>query len=448
VLANAVLAVCLAGCWGGAGTPRPAPTAEVAAPTTPSISPALAFTPTPELSSDTYFDAVFLYPIDPVPLPPGVVVYSRDARWEGAGGSLRRWYSEPSGTLRIDELLPSTLIGNAERALLNATKLQSDAWWVALCHGSCYGSPQPVTLRTSEDGGVTWRDVTTLEGGGGLFGAAHGIAFVVDATTNWGVATVTAGQAPAPVSLAPGINEREVRAFELKDSLRLVIVDDDRKTVRDAATGAIIATAPVPNPFQLVSVAGFTPGSDGTRLTVTWLASGDAATADQYLGFVDLATGKFEDVYRWKPGEGLGGITIAGWIADGVAIGRADLDAARYVSGQVPWLRGVPAIIDFNDGVVAPIKDFVEQVANKAGGPVPLEVETGSFARVVTGGSCLNVRPSPEEPPFECYADNVLLKLRGSESRYGEMLWFAVSTPDGRDGWAAAEFLETATTGP
>jgi hypothetical protein len=41
-----------------------------------------------------------------------------------------------------------------------------------------------------------------------------------------------------------------------------------------------------------------------------------------------------------------------------------------------------------------------------------------------------------------------LLKLRGSESRYGEMLWFAVSTPDGRDGWAAAEFLETATTGP
>jgi hypothetical protein len=67
---------------------------------------------------------------------------------------------------------------------------------------------------------------------------------------------------------------------------------------------------------------------------------------------------------------------------------------------------------------------------------------------VVTGGSCLNVRPSPEAAPFECYADNVVLKLRGSEGRYGELLWFAVITPDGRDGWAAAEFLETATTGP
>ena len=72
-----------------------------------------------------------------------------------------------------------------------------------------------------------------------------------------------------------------------------------------------------------------------------------------------------------------------------------------------------------------------------------LHVMIGVIAlRVATGGDCLNVRegPSTEAAAVRCYVDDVLLFERETAETPPEG-WVAVRTPDGREGFASAEFL-------
>jgi NarL family two-component system response regulator LiaR len=49
---------------------------------------------------------------------------------------------------------------------------------------------------------------------------------------------------------------------------------------------------------------------------------------------------------------------------------------------------------------------------------------------------------SREEAAERCYVDGVLLRDLGDTTEADGVTWLKVATPDGREGWASAEFLE------
>jgi hypothetical protein len=77
--------------------------------------------------------------------------------------------------------------------------------------------------------------------------------------------------------------------------------------------------------------------------------------------------------------------------------------------------------------------------------PYAVHIDKGPVRRVTTGGDCLNVRgdPAVSSTSLGCFRDGVLLHLRTeTEQNADDIAWVAVESPDGSDGWAAAEFLE------
>ena len=151
---------------------------------------------------------------------------------------------------------------------------------------------------------------------------------------------------------------------------------------------------------------------------------------------------RFSRVAKGRMADGLGPLYGLQWLSPTVAVARVGFNTKDYVPGGSDYFSaGVPAIIDFESGVVTPIAEFLGFVGAKAGGPIPIAVQTGGFAVINTGGDCLNVRqfPALTAQVLGCYADRVILPLGGAEPSGG---WIPVHTPDGRQGWAAAEFLE------
>jgi len=78
-------------------------------------------------------------------------------------------------------------------------------------------------------------------------------------------------------------------------------------------------------------------------------------------------------------------------------------------------------------------------------GPVGLHALLArSVLRVATGDDCLNVRtePSTTAASLGCFADGVLLGLRGDGPPPVVAGWLPVVTPALEPGWVAEEFVE------
>ncbi|MGE5594959.1 MAG: SH3 domain-containing protein [Hyphomicrobiales bacterium] len=159
-----------------------------------------------------------------------------------------------------------------------------------------------------------------------------------------------------------------------------------------------------------------------------------------YVGFLPVGNNDFRAIYRWSVSAGITGVTVADWISPTLAIGRVNYPQDPRDNSL---FAGLPSLIDFERGTVAPIAEFLPELAAKAGGPVPVAVELGTFLRVSGAGDCLNVRAEPgtDAAVLGCYADRVLLGDRGESREAGGIAWRAVTTPDGREGWASSEFL-------
>ena len=64
------------------------------------------------------------------------MLYARDGVWEGASGSLRRFYLDAAGNLREDELITSRH-GDDPFALTRAHSDDAGQLWADMSHGSC-----------------------------------------------------------------------------------------------------------------------------------------------------------------------------------------------------------------------------------------------------------------------------------------------------------------------
>lgn len=443
VAVAAGVALVLVACSGGSPAPEHAtvPAATGVTSATLSASPS----PAPSIIPVAIPAATPLVAGAPVPLPKGVVVYALDSAWEGPSAALRRYYTDSAGSLVIDDLFVSDY-GERPRALAGMAVGPRGEIAAALCHGWCYGSPLPVTFVRSDDGGVTWRDVITVESGGGRLAAIDGDTLWIrgiepsDPSALW---RVTVGQEPQRVSTPPQVKaDASVFAGFVNGEVLLAAAGEDERTLRSLSSGEILVTVPLPASIQWLTLLGFARGTADPEFMVAWRMPGDAPEEDFYLGFLNLSTGTFSRTYVLRQQAGLGFAVVGGEIAAMAAIGRAAFDAADYLHGQASWFRGTVATFDWERARVSPVQDFVANLAGKSGGPVPRYVTAGPFARVVRGDDCLNVRTEPAAAAdiLGCFADGVLLPLREGAVA-GSQAWLPVRTPDGRNGWAAAEFL-------
>ena len=280
-----------------------------------------------------------------------------------------------------------------------------------------------VAIYRSIDGGVTWFELTTVDGYAFPLGVSSDGEAIVQRFTSpdesfvadlpsgerYDIPSATAGRPDWPwVVCSTPYWKPTAAGRTLWGSVREWTVD-------------------VPDGSGLSGVACWGRGG----ALYTWDGAGGSFIGDPY-----------EDGYlRAAWATSLPTLTIATWV-------RGSTSLAGNAQVGERWL---PVLIqqgpDSLDLSIQPIEGpmFPEADRNRV-----LTADSGPFARVTGTGDCLNIRdaPGPGGTVVRCYADGVLLKDLGDTREVDGETWVHVWTTapigewEGREGWASAEFLE------
>jgi hypothetical protein len=446
VLLASALVVLAAGCR-DSDPKDPSPTA------LPSATQSASVTPEPEVLLGITVQPLTIG--DPAPIPDDLMLEVESGCWgcDGPAASLERIYRKAEGTVATEDLfrLPGATIQQPEvdgkYITSMATEKAGDDILVAVCEGPYCGGVgkiadgAKVTVRHSNDGGMTWTTSAPYDGGlwvvanMGVPPAGNGFGLVL-----WQEPPDYAGELqfypsgnPHPVS---GRLDKGVTILDGASSPPLVL---EGQKMYHAQGGTDT------NPWFDASNLGASAQIrdfqfTGNNIQVTWTDEARMYTGIGYQGPNQAVV--WEAIYRWPDGRQQpvfhrpnGGVTRDGrWV---VAIG------ARR--GQVP------ALVDFDTRTVRPITELI--VRGEAGDRLLVKaVAQGPFARVVNAGqgSCVNVRekPSLSANPFTCYPDGVLLEELGQRSEADGHTWTYVMTPSERAGWVSNQYLETSGQAP
>lgn len=442
------------GCSGDSTQASPSKTASASPatldqPTTQSAitAPPATASPTEPKPTRTPFGGIARTPLragDPVSFPDGVALYASDGRWEGPIGGLRRYTLDSAGELRIDDLLISSGTEEAYRGLVGVVSGPGGGELAAgLCHGQCYGEWEPVTFVHSGDGGMSWYEVGTLEEPGwGSAVAVHDGRVLVEDFRGRQMLTLPAGAPQLPVSSPyEATDGAHIIAGHTLNGLLLATLADDGRTVHYLdGSGDVMTRVPLPAVDLEPRNLRLVPRGKTSELHVAW-----SVGVGRYLGIFDWQEEEFLGVYEFSVLRGVTNAAVTAWLSDTLAIGRGDFALSLFRSDARTYeTTSLPAIIDFANGTVSPIAEFLGFVGGKGGGPVPVAALTEPFARVAGAGDCLNVRAEPRlgSAVLGCFLDGVLLPLREGSREQDGMTWLAVKTPIGVEGWAADTFLE------
>ncbi|MEX0782176.1 MAG: LuxR C-terminal-related transcriptional regulator [Dehalococcoidia bacterium] len=363
------------------------------------------------------------------PLPAGAVVYyyGGNVSQEGPQQDLRRAYSDSTGKLHVERLYEN--IEGEGTPYWTAIDPATGRVAVALClEGYCggYGSGEPGSknrLVTSADGGITWADRGELP----LYSTLWGF---IDEGLVVQTFEATPGE-DAPGRIWVFDTGRVLKQHTGWDHASILFKDGSVGTRRE--DGSLM-------------------DESGTVLRAAPKIPGTAHSAGAFIFEPTNSTlwGSFN--YQAQPGEPQGWAVEAdadGNVLRGVttqdttvgAIGRLSSDLV-FANGQYPGaFVGRASILDLSTGTVWRIADLIGDGDRDAYG---VAATTGQFAVVNAGGDCLNVRESAStsSASLACYVDGVLLRDLGETMEAGGASWLKVATPDGREGWASAEFLE------
>jgi hypothetical protein len=318
---------------------------------------------------------------------------------------------------------------------------------VAICTGGYCGglgwatADAETTLFQSTDGGARWRRWATLSGG-------------YSPVTMWARCCVMladnadpAGRMGPAFMLFPGQEPVELPqggpawpAFPFNGKMIWMTEDgtlvDSVGNVFITAADDVRAIRPYPN-------GAYDPGS--RRLAVDLSVddpSGD--DSDYYLGMFD-EFGNLQGVFS------LGGLETFVlsdlWVGEDLLLANVEFHPKLLPEVDPGHYGTIPSILDLKRRLILPIPHPFIDKAFPLPNPRNKIVATmrGPFARVVTSGSCLNVRVKPDQASLSltCAADRVLLRDTGElVEGYGGDSWLRVVTPGGVAGWAAARFLE------
>lgn len=474
ILAAFALVLYLAyGSGGGAGDdPTPSPSAVVRAsptpvPVTPPVTPAIS--PPPEFWIPAALDGTAVVSMrqgEPIDLPDDIALIVETGCWycDGPATGLKRVYRNPLGEIVSDVLLDPAALGYVDaegnsQGLMGLYSTGDGSWIVVgVCSaGYCghLGFPTEdarTAILESHDGGVTWSEVAELQGaywveagipghrGGPNFPAKDGQVIVsgplpIDGGSYTHAYTnLATGEALTPPPLPSGFSDNNSQSLAVMPGGELLwILDGSRLRAADGTN--LLQLGPSPH-----IVPPLAADSNGTRWAIPWIADFGNAPSPHYLTLTDtngliIRTLVSERYISYGPNAH----------AD-VLYGNAEVDPEplRGALGEPPWTF-MPVMIILNEATYHPILDPFTGKEFLYGRNRIVAVQRGPFARVAnTDGSCLNVRAPAglDAMIFGCVAEGVLLQITHEHNHVDGVDWAHVVTPDGLQGWAAAEYLE------
>ncbi len=356
---------------------------------------------------------------------------------DGGFGDLRRSYIDASGTVRTEDLFASLRAASGGDVVNWKAESSMATIAATVCtRGYCGGVAEPSddaeqSLWHSSDGGVSWaklRDVAAYSWVGG-FVDGDVVLTTFDPNTEpkrrvWLASSGASLAAPVPDGALYG---------EVKPGLGMLWSANRSQYLRTDGT-PLFPSNPVGGEYNVYG--RWAPG----RTYISWLPQqprpGDPEPAE-YIGVVDDA-GRLLAVYEWPvPYLRIVGevnattIVVSGRLKAEPQPGDRMFAYETAIVSLFGKVGGMP-ILELSRGMTGNQNPFAQGLA------------IGPFARVNAGGDCLNVRESASTSAasLACYVDGVLLRDLGESREAGGATWLKVATPDGREGWASAEFLE------
>ena len=392
----------------------------------------------------------------PLPFPADVALYVESGCWgcDGPAAALQRFYRAANGQVRAEDLfrLPGATVGSPTvgEKYITSLSIDGDDILLAVCEGPYCGGVGNVaagaktSIRHSNNGGITFTVESTIDGG-------------VSVVDNYGAFAATgsgfgliridrvAGSLGSHLAYYPTLETQPInlhgegpasaRILVPADGPPLLLRSDGRSLSRLEGSGVQYDLAALPA-GATVQDFQFVPANSRVLVTFT-TAEGKAYSA---LGETSLSLVEFKEVFRWPKAAPFFHRSNGGFI-----------DERTWVVSVEEGRGNVPSVVDLQNATVRPIEELRAQ---GSGGDRMLVkgVSLGPFARVTGAGagSCLNVRESASlsASSFACYPDGVLLKELGQRRDADGHSWTFVSTPSERQGWAAAEFLESSGAAP
>ncbi len=420
-----------------AATAVPTPQAGISAPDP--ARPAVAIEPPGPLSRPGVIDAVLnggtLTVGAPWDTSTGAAVYYFPGCFSCGGGriDLYRYVRTASGE-RTDFLFGPLLPSDAFWINSIAIDPTSGAIWAARCvvsencigAGSASPNPPAQVVFVSRDGGISWSEagrgpadmmLTSVRAGSPAYGRwTEGLtrSYLLDGTL---IAPPGGDQSLYPLNV-PGIGPVWWRRAD--------------STYLDSAGQVLVTIPDLPAPLLKAKV--------GAGFVVTW---GDL-NHRPHLSVVDASGFVLKD---WMAPMDLKRNTYVGLSGHLVTPDGTEWLTGSAILPDPPadrYLQMEAAFVDLTRGQIRPLPG-VSETMNRDGYPYVQHVALGPFARVTGASDCLNVREQPATAAaiLGCYRDNVILRLREGEPAEADgITWLPVATPDGRPGWASAQYLE------
>ncbi|MBI5947511.1 MAG: helix-turn-helix transcriptional regulator [Chloroflexi bacterium] len=386
-----------------------------------------------------------LVPGPPVAFPSDMVLYVAVSGCFSCGwppGDLWRVYRGRDGRLVADHTKPE---GNVPLYSISA---DGSLLIAGVCSSYCGAEADPdpagvLQFLQSRDGGMSWQPID---------GAAFSGTYAWFAGWYRGEAVVNATTRSPSDGGGPRYNSYLLPSF--------------RKL--DPPSGVPAAT---PGPYAMVGPDGALVWRQGNSAIdprwldsfaalgavvpgVEWQSRTYGETSPGTSSGVWLATGLGNAAARFFVEVDGAGVPVAGYSAAVDAVTFAGrLSATSWLgTAVVPVEEDEPSapldsnvravLIDGTTGQLHPIAELRRDVTPLPGNFAwPRVALFGTFWRVSSGRDCLNVRkePSTASPTLGCFRDGVLLRERTAAAPAG---WRAVALPDGRPGFAAAEYLQ------
>ena len=381
-------------------------------------------------------------------LPNDLVVYLGPAPWAADSFPILLWrvYRGHDGTIRRDDLFANAKAQFGPLAIVGWTASESygEIVFVACQEGRCRGVgvggwEGEFDVYRSIDGGITWSAAGQVSAM--TFPRAVTPAGVIMAEWQGRDANERpeyrfflhpSGEAVTPP--APNTEPRVVPGLGLVWEPTYTDRKFGAEPIYDASGAAIAYAEPAPNlEARLAARAG------AGDLYGAWLyvpdRPADPHPRTAYIGRLD-ASGRPVALFTPQRVATWNGPYFAG---DGLLLGNVEVPVP---AGSARPFDVPAALIDLGTGRILPLRELAAGLdANQQ--PLVRGTVLARVARVVTGSDCLNVRESPSASAASlgCYGDGVLLFERGETRIEGATTWVAVTTPEGKDGWASAAYL-------
>lgn len=413
-------------------TPQPGPPTATASPAQPGNA-----TPDPKTVKE-----LRVGPEVSVPREWGLIIEHGCYNCDGPPSDMARIYRSRQGELRKESLLNGQpdipQVGNLPNRV-GIVSLAVPPTGGRITVSTCLSGPcgplgdvagGSTALLQSDDGGVSWREMSHSQGLYYAVGATDNEVLVHDV----GQAVQSRPEAPRRPTYQFLPSGRKVMPPAGADNARPVLLSGtlfwlvrDKGLLRE--DGSPFLSFGLPAGARVTDVLR---DPTGGRYALAWIEAVPNQRASQF--FIGLAGAQGQLLQRFSAPQFS---RLGAWLDGSRVLGNYGLPFPGAPQGVV---TNTPSIFDLAAGTV---HGLPEAVLHFGARNYVRAVIQGPFARVVNTGSCLRIRDEPVTgQSVACEADGVLLRDLGESRQVASESWLRVATPAGVEGWASVAYLE------